>query len=233
MSAQELKIAAARAALGEIRAGMRLGLGTGTTAEEFVRLLAASPLAQQVRCTCTSRATEELAQSLGIAILTLAELAPLDLAIDGADEIDPQLRLIKGRGGALLREKIVEQQAQRFIVIADETKLVERLGEGPLPVEVVRFATDVLMPRFTKMRLHPVLRMQEGAPRVTDEGHHIIDVKIPWSSYIGEIEPRIRECAGVVDTGYFPSEATEALVATADGIKRLTATRAAHRGGGS
>ncbi|HJW95199.1 MAG TPA: ribose-5-phosphate isomerase RpiA [Thermoanaerobaculia bacterium] len=221
MAQNEMKIEAARTALAEVRAGMKLGLGTGTTSVEFVKLLAASPFAREVRCTCTSQATEDLARSLGIPLATLDELAPLDLAIDGADEIDAQLRLIKGRGGALLREKIVEQQAARFIVIADESKLVDRLGVGVLPVEVTPFALEVLMRRFTKMRLHPELRMHEGAPRVTDEGHRIIDVRIPWGNDIAVVVDKIRECAGVVETGFFASEATEAIIAGANGIERL------------
>jgi len=221
MTAQGMKIEAARTALAEVRAGMKLGLGTGSTAEEFVRLLAASPLAREVRCTCTSQQTEDLARSLGIPLGTLSELAPLDLAIDGADEIDPQLRLIKGHGGALLREKIVEQQAERFIVIADESKLVDRLGVRSLPVEVTPFALDVLMRRFTQTRLHPEVRMIDGAPRVTDEGHRIIDVRIPWGNDISVVVQKIREYAGVVETGFFPTEATEAIIAGANGIERL------------
>jgi ribose 5-phosphate isomerase A len=221
MTAQSMKIEAARAALAEVRTGMKLGLGTGSTAEEFVKLLAESPLARAVRCTCTSQKTEDLARSLDIALGELSELAPLDLAIDGADEIDPQLRLIKGRGGALLREKIVEQQASRFIVIADESKLVDRLGAGVLPVEVTPFALEVLMRRFVKMRLHPEVRMQDGAPRVTDEGHRIVDVRIPWGNDIAVVVDKLRECAGVVETGFFPTEATEAIIAGANGIERL------------
>jgi len=221
MTAQSMKVEAARAALAEVRAGMKLGLGTGSTSEEFVRLLAASPLAREVRCTCTSQRTEDLARSLDIPLATLSELAPLDLAVDGADEIDAQLRLIKGRGGALLREKIVEQQAARFIVIADESKLVDRLGTGTLPVEVTPFALDVLMRRFVKMRLHPELRMQDGEPRITDEGNRIVDVRIPWGNDIAVVVDKIRECAGVVETGFFPIEATEAIIAGASGIERM------------
>jgi ribose 5-phosphate isomerase A len=221
MTAQSMKVEAARAALAEVRAGMKLGLGTGSTSEEFVRLLAASPLARDVRCTCTSQRTEDLARSLEIPLATLSELAPLDLAIDGADEIDAQLRLIKGRGGALLREKIVEQQAARFIVIADESKLVDRLGTGTLPVEVTPFALDVLMRRFVQMRLHPELRMQDGEPRITDEGNRIVDVRIPWGNDIAVVVDKIRACAGVVETGFFPVEATEAIIAGASGIERM------------
>src|SRR3954469_8595810 len=182
MSAEQQKIEAGREALRFVFSGMSLGLGTGSTAKEFVTLLGdaiARGELRDVRCTCTSNQTEEQARSLNIPLFPLAEIAPLDLAIDGADEIDAQLRLIKGRGGALLREKIVEQQAKRFIVIADETKVVRRLGEGGLPVEVTPFAPDVLLQRFMKMRLQPVLRMQGDEPRVTDEGHRIVDVRVP------------------------------------------------------
>ena len=220
----EMKVAAARAALAEVRSGMSLGLGTGSTAQEFVRLLGealASGALRNLRCTSTSEKTEEQARSLNIPIDTLAKIAPLDLAVDGADEIDPKLRLIKGRGGALLREKIVEQSAKRFIVIADESKLVDRLGVGLLPVEVTPFALEVLRRRFEEMSLQPQLRMRDGAPRVTDEGHRILDVRIPPDRDIADVVARIREKAGVVETGFFPHEATEAIIATASGIRRM------------
>jgi ribose 5-phosphate isomerase A len=220
-----LKTEAARAALHEVRSGMTLGLGTGSTAAEFVRLLGealrASTL-RDVRCTCTSENTEAQARSESIPTFSLAEIAPLDLAIDGTDEIDAKLRLIKGRGGALLREKIVEQQAKRFLVIADESKVVDRLGVGVLPVEVTPFAREVLERRFTEMHLTPVLRLRDGAPRVTDEGHLILDVMVPSNEDIADVVARIRECAGVVETGFFPTEATEAIIAGAEGLRRMT-----------
>src|ERR1700682_2429483 len=159
MNADDLKVAAAREALSDVRSGMRLGLGTGSTARELVRLLGealANGRLTDLRCTTTSSATEDQARSLGIPTFPLHEITPLDLAIDGADEIDRALRLIKGRGGALLREKIVEQAARRFIVIADESKLVEKLGAGVLPVEVTPFALGVLTDRFGKMGFDPV-----------------------------------------------------------------------------
>jgi ribose 5-phosphate isomerase A len=224
VDAQAMKVAAARAALDEVRSGMALGLGTGSTAAEFVRLLGEAVAARKLtnlRCTCTSNKTEAQAKSAGIAISDLADIAPLDVAVDGADEIDPKLRLIKGRGGALLREKIVEQAAKRFIVIADDSKLVDRLGAGVLPVEVTPFALEVLTARFTGMGLHPVLRMQDGAPRVTDEGHRILDVRVPANADIADVVAQIRESAGVVETGFFPSEATEAIIAVATGIRRM------------
>ena len=225
MDAQQMKIAAAREALSDIRSGMKLGLGTGSTASELVRLLG-DALKQRtlrdLRCTSTSEQTADLARSVGIEILPLANVAPLDLAIDGADEIDSRLRLIKGRGGALLREKIVEQQAKRFLVIADESKIVQRLGEGPLPVEVTPFAREVLERRFKEMGLAPVLRLRDGKPRITDEQHLILDIQIPKNEDIADVVTRVRELAGVIDTGFFPTEATEAIIAGPSGIRRLT-----------
>jgi len=220
-----LKIEAARVALQEVRSGMSLGLGTGSTAFEFVKLLGEAlrnGSLRDVRCTTTSEKTENQAREENIPTFPLAEVAPLQLAVDGADEIDAQLRLIKGRGGALLREKIVEQQASRFIVIADESKIVERLGTGTLPVEVTPFALDVLTRRFTDMGLQPSLRMLGGQVRITDEGNRILDVHVPANEDIGEVVARIRALAGVVETGYFPTEATEAIIAGADGIRRMT-----------
>jgi ribose 5-phosphate isomerase A len=223
--AREQKIEAAREALRAVRTGMSLGLGTGSTAKEFVALLgdaiARSEL-RDIRCTCTSNQTEEQARSLNIPLFALAQISPLDLAIDGADEIDARLRLIKGRGGALLREKIVEQQAKRFIVIADESKIVERLGIGVLPVEVTPFARDVLEKRFESMGLQPVLRLRDGKPRITDEGHLILDVRVPLQRDIADVVADIRQLAGVVETGFFPTEASEALIATANGVRRMT-----------
>jgi ribose 5-phosphate isomerase A len=225
VTAEQQKIEAAREALRSVHSGMSLGLGTGSTAKEFVALLGqtlASGELRDIRCTCTSNQTEEQARSLNVPLFALADIAPLDLAVDGADEIDAQLRLIKGRGGALLREKIVEQQAKRFIVIADESKVVSRLGIGILPVEVTPFALDVLQYRFSAMGLDPVLRLRDRQPRITDEGHRILDVRVPEAKDIADVVAEIRQLAGVVETGFFPTEAFEALIATADGVRRMT-----------
>lgn len=219
-----MKVAAAREALHEVRSGMKLGLGTGSTAEQFVNLLGealASGALRDIRCTSTSNKTEKQARSLSIPMFPLAEVSPLDLAIDGADEIDSRLRLIKGRGGALLREKIVEQQAKRFIVIADDSKIVDRLGIGTLPIEVTPFALDVLRRRFDEMGLRPELRMMDGAPRVTDEGHRILDVLISPAEDIADVVARISAMAGVVETGFFPDEATEAIIASSSGLRHM------------
>jgi ribose 5-phosphate isomerase A len=223
MDAQrQQKIESAREALKRVQSGMKVGLGTGSTAKEFVALLGEklqSGELHDIRCACTSKATEDQARGLGIPTFPLAEVAPLDVAIDGADEIDEQLRLIKGLGNALLREKIVEQAAKRFIVVADETKIVKRLGKGVLPVEVTPFAKDLMIKRFAETGLSPSLRMREGKPWMTDEGNFTVDVKIPENKDIADVVKDLRDQAGVVDTGFFPKEASEAIIATSNGIK--------------
>ncbi len=219
------KVLAAREALREVRSGMRIGLGTGSTASEFVKLLGealATAQLKDLRCTSTSDQTEALARMLNIPMFKLAEVAPLDIAIDGADEIDARLRLIKGRGGALLREKIVGQQARRFVVIADESKIVDKLGVGPLPVEVTPFAREVLERRFSELALDPVLRLRDGSPRITDERNVILDVRVPHGRDIADVVSEIRRYAGVVETGFFPDEASEAIIAGASGTRRMT-----------
>jgi ribose 5-phosphate isomerase A len=217
-----LKVEAARAALGEVRSGMTLGLGTGSTAAEFVKLLGEAlrnGSLSDIRCTCTSEQTASQAREEIVPIFALEAVAPLDLAVDGTDEIDAGLRLIKGRGGALLREKIVEQQARRFIVIADESKVVDRLGVGVLPIEVTPFALEVLQKRFEELGFAPVLRMRDGSVRITDEGNRILDVRVPADTDIADVVATIRDHAGVVETGFFPREATEAIIAGSDGIR--------------
>jgi ribose 5-phosphate isomerase A len=225
-----LKVEAARRAMEEVRSGMVLGLGTGSTSEEFVRLLGGKIAGGEltgIRAVCTSSRTDSLARSLGIEVIELAAAGRLDLAIDGADEVDSALRLIKGRGAALLREKIVEQAARRFIVIVDESKLVERLGAGPLPVEVTPFAAPILLSRFEEMGLRPAARRTGESWLVTDEGNHIIDVSVPADRDIAETVDRLRAFAGVIETGYFPDEASEVIVASSAGVRVLTRPQSA------
>lgn len=220
------KIAAARAAVEEVRSGMKLGLGTGSTAEEFVKLVGEAVSAgslQDLICVCTSNATERLAGSLGLKVALLADVQRLDIAVDGADEIDSELRLVKGRGGALLREKIVEQAADRFIVIADHTKEVAKLGEGPFPVEVVAFASRLLLDRFLGAGFEVSLRQKDGATFVTDEGHHTLDFLI-GAREIADVVAELRGHAGVVDTGFFPDEASDAFIAGPDGVSHRKRT---------
>lgn len=220
----DFKNDAAREALTLVESGMLLGLGTGSTAEEFVRLLAtaiSSGALKEIRAVCTSERTDTLARSLGVACEQFVAQRP-DLAIDGTDEIDKELRLIKGRGGALLREKIIEQASRRFVVIADDSKVVDRLGVGAFPIEVVRFATQRIADEFEALSWSPRLRLTAGGePFITDESHHIIDVSVPSGLDLTELVARAHSFAGVVETGFFPTEATEAIIAGPNGIRRM------------
>ena len=222
MTQDEAKRLVARRAVEFVKDGMVVGLGTGTTATLFIRELAARGL--KIRCVASSDASHELAKSLGMDVATLTELPELDVYIDGADEIArvPGLGfgLIKGGGGALLREKIVASAAKSFIVVADSTKLVEVLGKFPLPVEVVKMALPVVQPRLAALGLNPKLRQaKSGAgPYITDEGNYILDCAC------GRIEDPVRTAAairaivGVVEHGLFLGMATLALVAGENGV---------------
>jgi ribose 5-phosphate isomerase A len=232
MDAKALKIEAARAALGHVESGMRLGIGTGSTAEEFVRLLGEKVSAgMRITGVPTSERTAALCRELGVPLATLDEMPELDLTIDGADEIDPALSLIKGGGGALLREKIVAAASACMIVIADASKLVDMLGRFPLPVEVNRFglkATELAIASATgRLGLEgPVtLRMTNGKPFVTDGGHLILDAsfgRIPDTRALSEA---LHAIPGVVEHGLFLGLATVAILAGADGIQTLHAAR--------
>ena len=175
---------AAERALQLVTPGMKLGLGSGSTARQFVDLVGEKVKAGlDVRCVATSEATEAQAKALGIPLTTLDELPELDLTVDGADEVDPKLNLIKGGGGALLREKIVASASKRMVVIADSTKLVPRLGAFPLPIEVVPFglaATRRHIERaFAKLGLAGPMRLRgEPSPFITDGGHYILDCSL-------------------------------------------------------
>jgi ribose 5-phosphate isomerase A len=223
----ELKRMAAARALEEVRDGMRLGLGTGSTARHFVDLLGEKVRAgMRVVGVPTSEATRVQAEACGIALTTLDDIDRLDLTVDGADEIDPALDLIKGGGGALLREKIVAAASDRMIVIADDTKWVDVLGRFPLPVEVIPFGLAATRRGIAKafaqcgVSGQMVLRMQpDGHVFVTDGGHWIVD------SHLGRIEdaPRLAgllgAIPGVVEHGLFTNLASVAVLAGGQGIR--------------
>jgi len=225
MNADSYKRAAAERALGFVESGMRLGLGTGTTAEIFLELLAEKIRAGlHIVGAATSRRTEEKARGLGILLDDIDNLAPLDVAIDGADEADRELNLIKGGGGALLREKIVAASTRRMIVIADSSKLVERLGRFPLPLEVNPFGhhTTANRLRNTAAALgyqNLAVTFREGF--VTDSGNVIYDCAF------GAIrDPRLLAMAlavipGVVDHGLFLNLASTLVIAGANGVEVL------------
>ena len=220
----ELKRHAGRAALREVESGMRIGLGTGSTVRYFLDALGEALDQRELRDiqgVPTSEATAARARELGIPLRQLHEALPLDLAVDGADEVDPQLDLIKGLGGALLREKMVVQAARRFVVIADPGKEVPQLGsKAPLPVEVVPFGWQTHLPFFRELGAEPLLRARSGTgnPYLTDNGNHVVDLTFPH----GIPDPRnldaeLQRRAGVVETGLFLDMTTLVLVGSLEG----------------
>ncbi|PWJ85980.1 ribose-5-phosphate isomerase [Pseudaminobacter salicylatoxidans] len=232
MDARALKIEAARVALGHVRDGARLGIGTGSTAEEFVRLLAEKVAAgMKIIGVPTSERTAALCRELGVPLSTLDETPELDLTIDGADEIDRHLSLIKGGGGALLREKIVAAASRQMIVIADESKMVETLGKFPLPIEVNRFglkATELAIAavaRELNLSGPLTLRMTNGTPFVTDGGHFILDASFGRIPDPRALSNGLFAVPGVVEHGLFLGLAQAAIIASANGVRTVHAAR--------
>jgi ribose 5-phosphate isomerase A len=209
---------AAHAAVAHVVDGMTVGLGSGDTAARAIRLLAGRAIVG----VATSEKSAALARSLGIVVRAPAEIARIDLTIDGADEIDPELRLIKGLGGAFLREKVVAAAARRFVVVADESKLVGRLGDhAPLPVEVVQFAAAGCDRLLRQQGWRPELRMDGGRPYVTDEGNRVLDCRRDdWEEPLA-LEAGLCSVPGVVAHGLFLDYARAAYVATSDGVRVL------------
>jgi len=228
MSEQFKKLAAERAAA-DVTSGMRLGIGTGSTAEHFVRALAARVReGLDVIGVPTSERTAELASSLGIRLATLEEVPELDLTVDGADELDADLALIKGGGGALLREKIVAAASKQMIVIADGSKVVGTLGRFPLPIEVVPFGQEatrrailnVLSAFGLPQKL--LLRTVDGQAFVTDGGHLIFDAHLEQIPNPAGLAAALVAVPGVVEHGLFLKLASKAYVAGEDGVKTIT-----------
>lgn len=201
-------------ALALVHDGDVVGLGSGHASHEFIRELGDRVRAGlNVRGVATSRGSEELAQRAGIPIVALAEGMPLALTVDGADEVDPQLNLIKGYGRALVREKIVAAASRRLVILVGPGKEVPALGSrGKLPVEVVPFALPLCRERLTKLGCTPILYEENGAPFVTDNGNYILDCKIAPISYPEELEENLRAIPGVVGTGLFLGMAGTVLV---------------------
>jgi ribose 5-phosphate isomerase A len=224
MTQDEAKLAVAKRAVEFVEDGMRVGLGTGTTATMFIHELGARVQAGlRIRCVASSDASAALAASLGMEVVGLEELPELDVYIDGADEVGPGLSLIKGGGGALLREKIVASAAKKFVVVVDSTKVVERLGKFPLPVEVVKMALPLVVPRLAALGLEPKQRQAKSGsgPYLTDEQNYIVDC---WCGEFPEPEEtaaEIRSIVGVVEHGFFLGMAEMALVAGDDGVTEL------------
>jgi ribose 5-phosphate isomerase A len=222
-----LKQAAAAKAVEYVTDGMKLGLGTGSTAEIFLELLAARVRGGlNVICTATSERTAEKARTLGIPLAGLDELAPLDLTVDGADESDRKLNLIKGAGGALLREKIVAVSSRRMIVIADKSKLVGKLGRFLLPVEVLEFGQRTTAERITAalgaLGYHNpsiTLRMRQGLTFVSDSGNLIYDCALGTIKSPPKLAAALSAIPGVVEHGLFIGIATTLIVARPRGVE--------------
>lgn len=231
MTIEALKERAAREAVREVQSGQVLGLGTGSTARYAVLAIAerlrAGELVDVIGIP-TSEATRALALAQGIPLAPLEAHAVVDLAIDGADEVDPALDLIKGLGGALLREKAVEVRAKRFIVIADESKWVPRLGtKAPVPVEVGEARWRELLPELRALGCEPALRRTAGsdAPFITDGGNVIVDCRfaggIPDPAALARALDRL---GGVLAHGLFLGMATSVISAGAGGVRRIDRT---------
>ncbi len=209
------EVALAGAALRLIQDGMTVGLGSGRAAGAFIKALAKR--VQQglgIRGVPTSIATANLASQLGISLLSLDEVEAIDIAVDGADEVDPQLNLIKGLGGALVREKIVAAAARRLVILVGREKIVPALGtHGVLPVEVVPFAMSSCRRRLTQLGYPPSPRQVNGRLFVTDNGNHILDCRIPVLPDPADAEKNLRAIPGVVGTGLFLGMADSVFVA--------------------
>ena len=232
MNLEELKRQVGQRAADEIRDGMVLGFGTGSTAEAFLRALGKRVAdGLTVRGVPTSERTAQLCRELGIPLTDLDRDPVLDLAVDGADEIDADLNLIKGGGGALLREKIVAAAARSFLVIADATKYVERLGAFPLPVEINPFGAastamqvERLLSRMdwsieAQVRRNPATPGAESAPVLTDGGHWIVDCRLGVILDPHALDDALLRIPGVVETGLFLGMADRALLATGEEIE--------------
>jgi ribose 5-phosphate isomerase A len=211
----------AEQALTYVRDGQLLGLGTGRAATAFVEALGQRVQAGlQVRGVPTSQATADLARKLGIPLTTLADVAELDIAFDGADEVDPQLRLIKGYGGALVREKIVAASAKQFIVLVGPEKLVPVVGShGKLPIEVVPFGLDLVRRRLLQLGLPTQVRPGTQGPFITDNGNHILDAHIKPLTDPAALEPQLLSIPGVVGTGLFLGMADVVLIQHPDRVE--------------
>jgi len=222
MAHDDEKQAAARASLRFVRDGQIVGLGSGSTATYVVQFLG-----ERVRAGLkivgipTSNKTRDLAASLGIPLTSLEQTPQIDVTIDGADEIDPQLSLIKGGGGALLHEKIVASASRHFVIIADSSKQVPTLGKFPLPIEVITFAQPLVKRKIEAFGASVTLRMAGNAPFVTDEGHHILDCNFGAISDVPGLARKLSDMPGIVEHGLFVHMASVVLIGKAKEVIEL------------
>ena len=228
MDHETQKRAAALAALDYVKPGMRLGLGSGTSAAHFINALADKVRGGlDVLCVPSSEATRRLAETCGIPLTSLDQTPLLDLAVDGADEIDGSLRLIKGGGGALLREKIVATSSETMIVVADSSKRVETLGRFPLPIEIVQFGARATLRRIEGAARRAgcegsiLMRLKDTEPFVTDNGNYLCDCAFGVIAEPEKLAAALSSVPGVVEHGLFIGIASLAIIGTPSGIKML------------
>lgn len=214
---------AAREAVRQVKNGMVVGLGSGSTASIAIKLLGESVRnGLRIVGIATSNASEELGRAVGIEIGELADHPIVNVTIDGADEVDSDLNLIKGLGGALVREKIVAAATETEIIVVDESKLVDHLGQkSPLPVEIVKFAREATVRSLRELGCEPKLRVKDGELFVTDNGNYIADCRFNKIADPRALETQINLVPGVVDNGLFVDMADAVIVASSEGIRTL------------
>jgi ribose 5-phosphate isomerase A len=217
------KKAAAESAVEFIKPGMIVGLGTGTTAYWAIQALGRKVAnGLEVKAVASSVASEEEAKKVGIQIVSFHSFSSIDIYIDGADEIDGEKNLIKGGGGALLREKILAFNSKEFIVIADESKVVKQLGKFHLPLEVVPFAQPLTMRQIAALGCKPSLRLKNNTPFITDNGNYIIDCDFTSIASVAELNIQLHLIPGVVETGLFLyTMVAKVIIGKEDGTVRL------------
>jgi ribose 5-phosphate isomerase A len=225
MANDQEKEAAARASLQFVKNGQVVGLGTGSTAAYFIRLLGAEVRnGLRIRGIPSSDRSREQAAGLGIPLISLDECQEIDVTVDGADEVDPQLRLIKGGGGALLREKIVASASRQLVIVADATKRVPVLGKFPLPVEVIKFAQAVVRRKIEALGAAVEMRLgTDGKPYLTDENNHILDCRFGQIPDADKLAQQLSDMPGVVEHGLFIGMASVVLVANGSEVVELRA----------
>ncbi|MFM2274151.1 MAG: hypothetical protein RL211_23 [Pseudomonadota bacterium] len=221
LSQDELKTLVGQAALEYVVPGDIVGVGTGSTVNKFIDAL--GTMKNQIKgAVSSSQASTERLKALGIPVFEASDVGELSVYIDGADEIDGQGNMIKGGGAALTREKIVAAQSRQFVCIADESKLVQTLGKFPLPVEVIPMATQRVIRQFAAMGGTGVVRLKNGAPLVTDNGQHIVDVTGLKIADPLAFETQVSQWPGVVTVGVFAHQRAQVcLLGTASGVNKL------------